>query len=147
MIDFDEISGIGRVSLWRARRTSRRFSPSSCCSVNSSLPSPLSGQVQVCLNVFRKLNKFVELSLRKCIFSFFLQVDILYVKPLTSSLLSAWVWCTCSTSASTESLSSNPLPAGQPTLRGWLSDKMIQTSLFVLNSGMRHLDFSYLRSI
>lgn len=46
------------------------------------------------------------------------QVVTLCVRPLTSSLLSAWVWCICFTSALTESLSSNLSPAGQPTLRG-----------------------------
>lgn len=40
------------------------------------------------------------------------------VRRLTSSPPSVWVWSTWSTSASTGSLSSNPSPAGLPTLRG-----------------------------
>lgn len=46
------------------------------------------------------------------------QVVTLSVRLLTSSLPSVWVWSTCSTSASTGSLSSSQSPAGLPTLRG-----------------------------
>lgn len=38
-----------RVSLWKARKTSRRSWANSCCSVSSSLPSLHSGQVGLCV--------------------------------------------------------------------------------------------------
>lgn len=51
---------------------------------------------------------------------FFLpQVVTLSARPLTSSLLSVWVWFICSTSALRGSPCSNLSPAGRLTLRGW----------------------------
>lgn len=121
--------------LWRARKTSRRSWANSCCSASSSPPSLHSGQVWAHHHscVFLFLSGF-QATLHWCYFP--LQVVTLSARPLTSSLPSVWVWSTCSTSALTESVSSNLWPAGLPTLRGtWACESPLGARILLLLPG------------